>query len=77
MPRFDSFRSVISLWDSPDDMAADIGATGMAVRKWGQRDRIPDEWWNSILKTSAARGAGLTAARLVALASREPAEARA
>jgi hypothetical protein len=83
MPAIDSFRSVISLWASPEAMAVDIGAGAAAVRKWSQRDRIPDEWWSSILGTMTAKLAGLNAETLVELAKRDaapasdPAEARA
>lgn len=73
-----SFGSVIDLWPSPDAMASDIGAGVSAVRKWSQRDRIPDGWWTAILATEKAKAAGVTAARLAELAARarEPAEER-
>ena len=77
MPEIDSFRSVISLWASFEAMAADTGAGLSAVRKWWQRDRIPDEWWSSILGTMTAKMAGLSAEKLVTLAGRERTEARA
>jgi hypothetical protein len=71
-----SFREVVALWGSPDALAADIGAGIAAARKWPQRDNIPAEWWLPILQTEVARGAGLTAEVLTALAAREPVEAR-
>jgi hypothetical protein len=77
MSAISSFRSVIALWDSPEELAEDIGAEAPAVRKWLQRDRIPADWWKSILTTRRAKSAGVTAERLIALAAREPAEARA
>jgi hypothetical protein len=57
-------------------MAAEIGAPVHATRKWAQRDRIPDEWWSSVLASEKARGAGVTADLLVRLAAR-PEEVRA
>jgi hypothetical protein len=77
MPKVVSFRSIISLWPSQEAMAADVGAGVAAVRKWWQRDRIPDEWWSSVLGTMTAKLAGLTAEKLVALAARDQVTARA
>lgn len=57
-------------------MASDIGASVTAARKWLHRDRIPEEWWAALLATEVAKGAGLTADILVALAARVPEEAR-
>ena len=57
-------------------MAADIGAGVSAVRKWSQRDRIPDEWWSAILATAVARSSGMKAEILVELAARASAEAQ-
>lgn len=70
-PVFASFRDVIALWASPDAMAADIGAGVPAVRKWSQRDRIPDEWWAAVLATGTAKVKGVTADVLVRLAARD------
>lgn len=71
MSKIDSFRSVIELWPSPDAMAIDIGAGIAAVRKWHQRDRIPAEWWKSVLATAPARQTGLTAERMALLVARD------
>lgn len=72
-----SFREVVGLWDTPDALAAEIGAGVAAARKWPQRNAIPAEWWLPILRTETAQKAGLTAEVLALLAAREPAEARA
>lgn len=75
-----TFKDVVALWGSPDALAADIGASVAAARKWPQRDNIPAEWWLPILETDVARKAGLTAEMLASLAARpaaEPAQARA
>ena len=74
MSVFSTFRDVVSLWASPDAMAADIGASVAAARKWPQRDNIPAEWWRPILETPVARDAGLTAEMMATLAARAPAE---
>lgn len=57
-------------------MADEIGATVHKTRKWAQRDRIPDEWWEAVLASETAKAAGVTADLLVRLAAR-PEEARA
>lgn len=72
-----SFRSIIDLWSSREDMAAETGAGASAVSKWWQRDSVPAEWWSAILATERAAGNGVTAELLTALAAREPIEVRA
>lgn len=71
-----TFRSIIALWPSPDAMAADIGAGPSAVRKWSQRNRIPEEWWRTVLDAPRVRDAGITADTLATLAHRKLAEVR-
>jgi len=79
-----SFREVIGLWApgstleaSLNALASDVGAPVTAVRKWWQRDRIPAEWWSSVISTRTADSNGITAGILARLAAREPVEARA
>lgn len=71
-----SFRALIELWPSREAMAADIGAGASAVSKWWQRDSVPAEWWSAVLGTDCAKGKGLTAEVLTAIAAREVVEAR-
>jgi len=76
MSRLKSFRDVISLWPSLEELAAESGAGIWAVRKWWQRDRIPAEWWRALLESPTARKAKITADSLADLAdSREEARA--
>lgn len=70
-----SFREIIGLWPSPEAMADDIGAKAPAVRKWGQRDRIPSEWWDSILGSDVAGRNGLTAELMARLSAEKRAPA--
>ena len=71
MSKVDSFRAVIELWPSTDELAEDVGVGVAAVRKWRQRDRIPSERWKGLLGTVTAKTAGLTADKLASLAARE------
>ena len=71
MPEINSFRDVIALWPSPDVMASDVGAPVTAVRKWWQRDRIPAEWWHSVLASDVARSAEISAEALAAIIALE------
>lgn len=71
-----SFKEVVGLWGSPDVLAAEIGVSVFAARKWPQRNTIPAEWWLPILRTPTASKHGLTAEVFAGLAAREPAEAR-
>lgn len=66
-----SFRAIIDLWPSPDDMAADLEAGRWAVPKWRTRNSIPAEWWQRLLSTDRAKTAGVTADLLTEMAARE------
>jgi hypothetical protein len=72
-----SFRDIIDLWPSPDEMAAELEAGRWTVPKWKTRNSIPAEWWQRLLKTERAKSHGVTADLLTELASREIEEARA
>ena len=74
-----SFRAIIELWKTREELAAELdaaaapglpalGASG--VSKWWQRDRIPAEWWTTLLPLSKSREAGVTADLLAELAAR-------
>lgn len=66
-----SFRAVVALWPTQEALAIDVGASHESVKKWAQRDFIPADWWSSLLSTRTARGAGISADLLTALAARE------
>lgn len=66
-----SFRDVIGLWTSPDAMGLEINAGVFRPRKWFTRDRIPSEWWEPILASATAKGAGLTSDMLTRLSGKD------
>lgn len=68
-----SFRDVAKLWPSVSDFASEMGVGVDTARKWSQRDKIPSEYWRSLLETRPARDAGLTAEVLTSLAARDEA----
>jgi hypothetical protein len=72
-----SFKEVVAIWDTPDQMAADIGNNAEAVRKWKQRDSIPADWWTRVISGAKAKGVDITAHRLAILAEREQQRRRA
>lgn len=76
MSEHTSFRAIVDLWPSREELASDVSTTVGRVSKWAQRDNIPAEWWSAVLGTERARSAGITAEILTSLAAREPAEAR-
>lgn len=51
-----SFRDVIDLWDTRVSFAADVGISPVRASAWWQRDSIPPDWWNRVIK--AARDSG-------------------
>lgn len=66
-----SFKDVIALWDTPASMAAAVGAKTDTVRKWAERDRIPDEYWQRTIEAAESMGKHVTAAQLTRLAGRK------
>lgn len=52
-------------------MAANIGASVWAVRKWRQRDSIPSEWWVTIESAARHRGLDLTVSALANISARK------
>lgn len=50
-----SHTEIIDLWPSQEALAADIGLSASAVRKWRQRRRIPSEAWPAIVDASNRR----------------------
>lgn len=71
-PQVDSFRALIELWATREEMASDIDAKASAVSKWWQRDSIPAEWWSPILATKIAIRSKVRAETLIELAARAP-----
>ncbi|WP_299481016.1 carph-isopro domain-containing protein [uncultured Paracoccus sp.] len=66
-----SFRNVIDEWGGPQRMAADIGASVWAVRKWHQRDSIPSEWWIAIEAASERLDHPVTVKDLAEISARK------
>jgi hypothetical protein len=65
-----SFASVIDLWPTATELAADIGEKDGTVRQWRNRDRIPAEFWEAIVGAAAARGfSGVTPEALARIAA--------
>ena len=69
-----SFRDVIAFWESHALMAAAVGAKADAVRKWAERDRIPDEYWQRTIDAAGGMGKIVTADQLTRLASQKLAQ---
>lgn len=63
-----TFADVLDLWDSAEELGADIDVSGGRIRMWRQRDSIPAEEWPGIIGAAAARGfRGVTLELLSAL----------
>lgn len=50
------FRDVITRWRSAEELADDIGETGLLVRAWKARDNIPPPHWPKIAQAAEKRG---------------------
>lgn len=55
------------VWPSVRAMAADIGEDYDTVRKWFQRERVPERVWPAIIRKSAASERPVTADLLLKL----------
>lgn len=55
-----SFASIISLWSSAEELAADLEIPGNnpggTVRAWKQRDNIPPAYWSDLVSAAVRRG---------------------
>jgi len=50
-----SFTKIIAKWPSTADLAADLGESANTVKKWGQRNSIPSEYWLPLVRAAARR----------------------
>lgn len=67
-----TFSAIISLWKSAVELAGDIDVKPGSVRQWISRNRIPPEYWNSIVRAAAGRGfTEVTLSLLADIAERE------
>ena len=70
----ETFSSIIGLWPSAEQLAADLNITGqnpgVTVRAWKRRDSIPPEYWNDIVAAAESRGfEGITLELLASIAA--------
>jgi len=65
-----TFRQIIDLWASHQDLRRDLAAQGivlnkMSVTKWVTRDYIPPNHWPAVLSSAASRGLAVSEADLI------------
>lgn len=51
-----TFSDIISLWPTAEELARDVGVTGLVVRAWRARGSIPSEYWVSVIGAAERRG---------------------
>jgi len=56
--RVTTFKALLSLFASTDQIAARMGVSFTAVSDWYRRGRVPEEFWGRLI--TAARDAGVT-----------------
>jgi len=56
---------IIDLWPSQADFASDCDAKWMTAHQWRLRDRIPPEYWASLVKAAKKRGLPVTERTLI------------
>lgn len=67
----DTHAEILGLWPSLSDVADDVGARVVAVRKWRARNSIPSEYWLPLVQAAAKRGIrGVTLMLLAQIAAR-------
>ena len=52
----EKFADVIALWGTAESLGKDIGESGITVRAWRNRNSIPGEHWQKLVKAAEARG---------------------
>jgi len=67
---------IINLWDSPKDLAIDIGTTALNVRAMRRLDSIPNKYWSVLVLKAGRRGfKGVTLDVLAGLSDKKRKEA--
>jgi hypothetical protein len=65
-----SFTDVLNSWGNMAFLAAEMGQQDGTVRKWRQRNYIPPEYWQTLLKVAKRhRIRHITADRLIRIAA--------
>lgn len=56
-----TFAAIINAWESPGQLAEDLGEEPGTVRQWRNRDTLPDRVWKATVEAAERRGiAGVT-----------------
>ena len=55
MGGMESFKDIINLWPSPQELADDLGENLHAVRKWRERGSIPSDRWLDLVEAAKRR----------------------
>ena len=63
-----NFKEVIGLWDSPAELAGDVGQALAKVRKWKERGRIPSSYWQDLVAAAERRNYPVNIQLLASLA---------
>ncbi len=54
-------QTIFEAWGgNAEQLAADIGESGVTVRQWRRRNSIPPRYWNRIIDAAARRGKVVT-----------------
>jgi hypothetical protein len=73
-PTPDSFAAIINLWETAEEMAADLGEKGVTVRQWRNRGSIPSDRWLAVAAAAEKRGfAAVTLNLMAGLAAKQAA----
>jgi hypothetical protein len=66
-----TFKDIIDKWPSIQELAAEVGVSKEAVRKWRERKKIPPLHWFVIEQAAMRRGlTGITAAAMASIKRR-------
>jgi hypothetical protein len=61
---------VFDCWDSLTEMASDTGFPPERVKKWWQRERIPNKHWPEVMSALRRKGKKLSADDLLVMHTR-------
>jgi hypothetical protein len=66
---------IFGCWDTLTEMASDTGHPVERVKKWRQRDQIPNKAWPDVLSAVRRKGKKLSADDLLVMHTRRQASA--
>jgi len=66
-----TYQEIIKRWPSVGELASDLNVTPDLVRKWAVRDRIPVDYWLSLVKSAEKHDVSLKYIEMIVIEDRK------